>query len=181
MNWVHRGGGGEEILDRHRSHHLGPPPIVTEVYISISTPVWTNNSTRTSRIMLQISTWLFDYFLSQSSSSSAALDFFPLWPKCCSPMCDNVETINVCLSPGDCRLWPLARPRVSQVPRAPGPAHSPDSQPGERTQARPGHPGSGLPSTAGSPPVSSDRGKHRIVCGRSNRQIYCLYSSWRWR
>lgn len=31
---------------------------------------------------------------------------------------------------------------MSQVPRAPGPAHSPDSQPGERTQARPGHPGS---------------------------------------
>ena len=39
MHSVHRGGGGEEILDRHRSRHLGPPPIVTAVYVSISTPV----------------------------------------------------------------------------------------------------------------------------------------------
>ena len=181
MHWVHRGGGGEEILDRHRSRHLGPPPIVTAVYVSISTPVWTNTSTRTSRILLQISTWLFDCFLSQSSSSTAALGF-------CRHSGPNFADVThvimqwqcVRLFPGDWGLWPLAR-CVSQVPRAPGPAHSPDSQLSPRradtAQAGPCTPGSEIPSTAGSdhsPCVSSGRGKHRIVCGRSEADRFVV-------
>ena len=176
MHSVHRGGGGEEILDRHRSRHLGPPPIVTAVYVSISTPVWTNTSTRTSRILLQISTWLFDCFLSQSSSSTAALGFCRhSGPNFADP-CDNAVTMCAPhLVTGDCDHWPGVCHRCP-VLRAPLTRKTRNWETPESRR------GTGrAPSTAGSdqrsPPVCLIRRRKASHCLRKVTQVCCV-NSW---